>query len=315
MQKTIIKLSVYILAVAGLHLLAAQLAGGYFDAFYLRFTNGSSQAMILGSSRAAQGLQPGIINRGLADEGFIPVSNFAFTLANSPYGKTYYEAIERKLDRQPQDQAKQLFLLEVNPWSIGQVQGKTAQEFREVELVLGKVKSVAHQGRPNYEYLIQHYPYSWGKILLDPFQKKEMLLHEDGWLEINIPMDSLSIATRTQSKLTQYRDDVLPSYVPSAERIAYLRKTIELLQIHGAVYLLRLPVHPSMLAIENDYQSDFDELMCQLADDQGIVYWRSNAIEGEYQFTDGNHLSKVAGAAYSERLVERILKEEKSHCD
>lgn len=314
MQQTVIKLSIYILAMLGLHLLAAHSAGGYFDAFYLRFTNGPSQSMILGSSRAAQGLRPKIINSGLVEAGYAPISNFAFTLANSPYGETYYEAIKRKLEKQPAQQQRSIFLLEVNPWSLGKVQGRAEEDFREVDLVLGTVESVAHQGRPNYEYLVQRYPYSWGKILFDPFQKKEMLLHENGWLEIDIPMDSMAIAQRTQAKLAQYRDDVLPSYEPSAARMAYLRKTIELLQTHGEVLLLRLPVHPSMLEIEDEYQGNFDELMCALAKTYAIPYWKSNEAAANYIFTDGNHLSKESGTELSQELVDSILSQVKSSC-
>lgn len=313
MRNTILKIGIYTALILGLHLYAAWQAGGYFDAFYLRFTNGQHPAMILGSSRAAQGLLPAVLNSKL--EGYASISNFAFTLANSPYGKTYLDAIRKKLDTVPTSDKKQLFILEVNPWSLSIIQNSQESEFRETNLVLAKVNNVDHDGRPNFEYLLKSYPAAWGKIVFDPFQKKELMLHEDGWLEVNIPMDSIAVADRTAAKIADYQKQVAPNYEPSPIRLAYLQHTISLLQEYGEVVLLRMPVSPPMQDIEQAYYPEFDDTICTLANDLKISYWNLASTAGDYQYTDGNHLGASSGKQFSAQIADWILKQEPSRCE
>lgn len=60
-------------------------ADGYTDPFYIRFTTPKQNNLILGTSRAAQGLQPDVFKDILETD----VYNYAFTVTHSPYGPTY----------------------------------------------------------------------------------------------------------------------------------------------------------------------------------------------------------------------------------
>src|SRR5689334_18034252 len=108
------KTAMALLLVALIHLGAGFLANGTTDEYYLRFTTGKQRSMMLGGSRAAQGLHPSVFNNVDAPSLFAgPMYNFAFTMGHSPYGATYREAIARKLDP---DTRNGLFILQVDPW-------------------------------------------------------------------------------------------------------------------------------------------------------------------------------------------------------
>ena len=95
LSKTLIALAIAL----GLHAAAGFLANGTTDEYYLRFTTERQRSMILGGSRAAQGLHPDILNaRAGADRFEGPLYGFAFTIAHSPYGPAYLHAIVEKLD-------------------------------------------------------------------------------------------------------------------------------------------------------------------------------------------------------------------------
>ena len=81
-------------------------ADGFTDPFYLRFTTKKQKNLILGSSRAAQGIQPQTL-KSITNNKFY---NFSFSNLHSPYGSTYFNAIKNKIDRK----SKQTFILCVN---------------------------------------------------------------------------------------------------------------------------------------------------------------------------------------------------------
>ncbi|MBQ7623594.1 MAG: hypothetical protein IJS66_07650 [Bacteroidales bacterium] len=67
-------------------------AKGLSDEFYKRL-NHSSPSIILGSSRAAQGIVPEVLQDSLSEMNFAtPLENFSFTIIASPYSRTYYRA-------------------------------------------------------------------------------------------------------------------------------------------------------------------------------------------------------------------------------
>ena len=81
------------------------------DNFYFKFTTPKQSSMILGTSRALQGLIPEIINKELN----IDIYNYAFTVMNSSYGPSYLNSIKKKLNKNSKDG---VFILAVDPWSI-----------------------------------------------------------------------------------------------------------------------------------------------------------------------------------------------------
>ena len=313
MKSIILKVLVYVGFIALIHLLAAYRAGGKFDPFYLRFTNGTHQSMILGTSRAAQGLRPDVLNQKLGDR-FADINNFAFTLLHSPFGEVYLQAIQTKLDTQ-KPAAPRLFLIAVDPWSVCATFADGEETIADDRSMLATVSSVDHRGRPNFEYLTEAYPDSWGKILFDPLDQGKIRLHEDGWLEVTVPMDEASVQKRTAGKLREYRNGTLPKVRFSAERYQYLQQTVDLLKPLGTVVLLRLPVIAELLELEQELMPDFEQKICALSLDCQIPYWSFARQPAAYQYTDGNHLYKASASLLSGEIADRLLAGPPFTCD
>lgn len=268
---------------------------GYSDAYYIRFATPKQKSLIIGTSRAAQGLQPQIINTKLHSELF----NFAFTIDHSPFGKVYFENIKQKLSNQKGG----LFIVTVDPWSITSWCDSPNDliQFRENSLCLNKNTPVDRN--PNVEYLLKNF----NKKFVDLRKSdKTLFLHQDGWLEINnIPMDSVSVLKRIQKKVEVYRNQYLPKSKFSSVRLQYLLETIRFLKEYGSVYLVRLPIHSRLMEIENEYMPDF-EIIIQ----EGIMlsdgYLDLTKWNNKFVYTDGNHLFKESGKQVSQMIAEWI---------
>lgn len=306
MRHFLIKVSVIILAVIALHLSVAYLAGGHTDAYYLRYTTPRQQSLILGTSRAAQGLVPEVLNKELANSDYaLPIYNFAFTNQHSPYGPAYLRAVKAKLDT---NISNGIFILSVDPWSLSEAidsEGDLAK-FREAKLPLNTLECFTC--KPNFEYLQKHYPKAWGNVLLQPWLTPELFLHHDGWLEVQVPMDEKSVAKRTSEKVEQYQI-LAKKYRISGQRLRALENLIDYLQQHGVVFLVRLPVGHQLLGIETEYWPGFSLGLTKLAANQGVTFFDLTANSSGYQFTDGNHLFSESGRVVSKRLGELIMLE------
>ena len=268
-------------------------ADGRTDPCYLRFTTSEKNSMILGSSRAAQGIRPSIINKVLGSS----LYNFSFSSSQSPYGPIYYESIVRKLETSTK---KNLFILEVNPWTISStsLNPNDTSQFREINLCLDNTQNVSLD--PNPIYLFNNLKGQYRKLLQN---EKHMLLHEDGWLEIDVAMDSTSVNSRTNKKMKIYRAKNLPSYKFSKIRLEYLSKTIQELKKTGNVFLVRVPIHSRMLAIENELMPDFNSKILSISHlSNGFLDMTSDSAV--YGFTDGNHISSENGIKVSTQNAE-----------
>jgi len=84
MKKFIIKTAIFSFLTLSCFLFVLSRADGNTDPFYIRFTTPKQASLILGTSRAAQGLQPAVIN----EIGKTQLFNYAFTLGQSPFGET-----------------------------------------------------------------------------------------------------------------------------------------------------------------------------------------------------------------------------------
>ena len=272
-------------------------ANGNTDPFYVRFTTPKQQNMILGTSRAAQGLQPDIFEQILKKD----INNFAFTIAHSPFGKVYFESVKRKHNKK----ADGLFIIAVDPWSISSwcSSPNDMNQFRENNLCLNKTRIV--NMNPNVFYILDNLSGKYSDILFktNPY----MFLHKDGWLEIsNIKMDSSSVANRVSSKIETYRYKHLPKTNFSSIRLQYLIKTINYLNDFGDVYLVRLPIHEEMMEIEEDLMCGFD-LKIKEAIDLSDGYLDMTPQNNLFDYIDGDHLFKDSGKKVSRFIANWIL--------
>lgn len=313
-MKTIaFKFCIYAIALFGIHYLAAIRANGYFDPFYLRFTNGKHHSMIVGTSRAAQGLQPSVLNEKLKSQ-YAPLGNFSFTGLNSPFGSIYLRAIKKKLNKK-KIPAKKLFIVCISGTGIS-VKNNPSDEpgmYREKGLFLDKMFMIGQKGKPNFDYLSKNYTESWVK-LLQPIKRGSMRLHKDGWLEVSLSMSEANVNRRINRKVSNYQKDVVPTHAPSISRVEKLKETIEYLQKHGEVVLVRLPVDPRLKAIEDQYAPDVESIACEVATKYNIPYWTFMSRGSEYQYTDGNHLYKTSGKKISAEIADMIMQKRATMC-
>ena len=265
---------------------------GQIDAFYGRFTTPLAGSLILGTSRAAQGIQPAVLLARLGGQFEGPLLNYAFTLTHSPYGPAYLRSIQRKLRPEVKNS---LFIMAVDPWSLSLTGPEGA--FPEDNSFIGQLHQVRQN--PNLAYLARFQTKPFYRLLLDYATATERL-HPDGWLEVRIGTDSAQVVARTARKLHDYRLLAASQHL-SAGRLQALRQTIAFLKQHGRVVLVRLPVGSSMLQLEQVYQPGFDQLMRQMAADYELAYFDYSAQP--YATTDGNHLQREASAAFSQRLA------------
>lgn len=272
------------------------MADGRSDPYYLRFTSARQHSLIVGSSRAAQGLQPAVFDSIIYKNSNRHFYNYAFSLIDSPFGPAYYESIKRKLDPQKTDG---IFIIAVDPWSISAaINGsKDPTGFQENKTFMGKTRYV--NMNPNLFYLLHSYEEPYVNILRKWRSGVVLNLQEDGWLHVNIAPDSAARVRSAERKLAFYKTNYLSTYKFSALRFEYLARTIDLLQKYGKVYLVRLPVVKYMYDIENELMPDFDKKIQDLASTRNIGYFNFRQLENEYLYVDGHHLHHSSGIKVS----------------
>jgi hypothetical protein len=322
------KLFIWLLVIVIIHLLSLVFfTDGYFDSYYRKFTQPAT-SLIIGTSRANQGIMPSILDSSLKTH----FTNYAFNIAVSPYGPVYNNSIYFKLNKTLKNQ---LFIVTVDPWSLS-VKNENVNDneelFRERNTFLENVKKVSKN--PNIQYLNQRED-AWGSIIIESLksrffkiliasQKKNTFislvfpfnmlkpnaysyLHKDGWLEVTLRDFSENfLEKRTKEKIVQYEKEWKNNYHYSKNREDYLSELIDTLKNFGTVIMVRMPVHRDMQAFEDNYCNDFDIRMHSLSIYHNITYL--NMVSGQkYQFTDGNHLTKFSALDFTKCLADSIF--------
>ena len=160
--------------------------------------------------------------------------------------------------------------------------------------------------KPNLEYLVKSYNGTWGNIIHKKIFSGPSYLHEDGWLEVTVPMSDASVERRSKAKEKAYA--VLKADRGYSEvRHKFLESTISFLEKHGTVFLVRIPVPLWMEDFEKELMPNFDQVIEELAEKESVEYFNLTGSDIEYQFTDGNHLYKESGKQVSETIARRIV--------
>ena len=210
MKTFILKITVFSTLLAMSFLVVFSLADGNSDPFYIRFTTPRQHSLILGTSRAAQGLQPSVINvlfsKAQIKNG---IFNFSFNNPTSPYGATYFKSIQNKL--QP-NVTEGIYIVAVDPWSISSntQDPNDSLNFPEMKLSLAKSKNVTC--KPNITYLVNSYDELFFNIIVKKYQTSGKFVHNDGWLEVTFPMDSNAVGRRFDEQIKEYIKTNLPNF-------------------------------------------------------------------------------------------------------
>lgn len=314
MRKFLFKVGISLGLVAILHIVTVlRFANGKIDGFYLRFTTPKQHSLVLGNSRAAQGIVPDVVEAGLEDLNFQgPLFTYGFTLGTSPYGPYYLESIKKKLDTSTRHG---LFILSVDPWSISRdviLPSDDPSLYDEAKSIPNNMHFVNWD--PNFEYLIKNYYKGWGDMIIaNTVRTVQSELHPNGWLEVTIPMNTPRHEQRVAEKIRQYRNENFYSKTFSPVRLNYLRETIQYLKSVGHVYLVRIPLDKRLYEIENEYLPKFDSLMENCSRELNVPYLNYIHDYNLYQTTDGNHLYKESSKEFSKRLAADIKKIENSN--
>lgn len=303
MKKFILHIIILCIAFSVSVIYILSFADGHSDAFYLKFTSSKKTNLILGTSKAAQGIQPDIL-KSVIDNDFY---NYAFALNSSPYGKVYLSSIKNKLYTQD---TSQTFIIAIDPWSISSLttNPNDTLNFRENKSYL---KAIPNTNRKvNYQYLCSFFTESYYKILS---RKSTAFLHNNGWLEVTLNEDSLKIQRRIEFTINDYRDK-LKDYNFSTVRYSYLIRTIEYLNKYGKVYLIRLPVHHDLMEIEKQIIPNFNEEI-QSAIDVAEAYLDLSSYNSQFKYTDGVHLNTESGKDVSVLIANWIESNTKKNLD
>ena len=302
------------LCIVAVHIILGIFANGSTDNFYLRFTSSKQNSLIIGTSRSAQGIHPDILDSVLNLKDNNSIYNYSFSINNSSYGKEYYNAIENKIN---ESVTNGLFIITIDPWAIS---SDSTLHDNEIDINSILYSKKYYNSYPNYEYLIKNYKKGWGNILLKRIESNILFrnqnslnkikgsftfLRKDGLLEVYTSMDSAYVKQNTQNKVHSYNISMSRNKF-SKFRFLYLKKTIQLLKKHGEVYLVRMPVHTSLLTIENSFYPLFDKRMINLANSTHVEYLNFADDSTQYSYTDGNHLYIKDAKIFSIQLAERI---------
>jgi hypothetical protein len=275
-------------------LIILSFADGYSDPYYLKVSSPRKANLMLGTSKCAQGLQPHSM-QNILNKSFY---NYAFSIFVSPYGSTYLNSIKNKLDTTITDN---ISILAVDPWSLCSMTDDPddSSGFRENRSFLNYLINVNQS--PNYKYLVRYFEGCYYRILL---KNSPALLKNDGWLDVTLNDDSMSIRQRTQFTIKTY-EEKLKQYRFSDLRYTYLLKTINYLQTFGKVYLVQLPVHPNLSNIEHQLMPDFNTIL-QSVIEKSDGYLDLTIDNSKYTYTDGVHLDKKSGREVSEQIANWI---------
>lgn len=293
MRKFVLHITVFIILSVSSILYILSLADGHSDAYYLKLTSTQKPNLILGTSKAAQGLQPKIINKILHRD----LYNYAFAVDSSPYGPVYFNRIKEKLNETGNDH---VFIVTVDAWSICSTNNdpNNVELFRENKTYLNNDYN-KNQGI-NLKYFLKYFEREYYTILT---KSSPGFLHNDGWLETTL--DENENERRTAFTLKNYTSNE-KLYRFSNTRLLYLEKITDYLKKFGKVYIVRMPVSSELNTIEENLLPDFNNKLIPVIKKSDGYLDLSQKIEN-LQFTDGVHLNKKSGAKVSKLIANYIV--------
>lgn len=282
--------------------------GGYIDSFYDKFTTPKQFSLIIGDSRAKNGILPAALDSCFKNTKYkIPTYNFSFTVMQSIYGPSYLESIKRKLNS---ESINQLFILQVSPWILANRDplSKNESDANLIDVPPHNMQNMT--SNPNIEYLIKNFEYFNFKGIF----RKHSFLSKDGHSEYNkLPKNQIIFQEwkKTQLKMFQKWEK---EWTTSEYRISWLENTIEYLQQYGTVYVLRMPFDEEYLEIENRFWPGFDSEMKKISKEKKINYLNYSK-QSDWSTFDGHHLDIFGAKSFSITLSNDIKELDSSYLE
>lgn len=310
MKKSLLKLIVFSILPLLVLGYAVYFLSKHSDDFYRRFTSPQQNSFVLGSSRAA--LMDPVIMDSLLHSKYpnTAIYNYSFTWAHSPYGPKYLESIEKKIKSDTKDG---VFIVTVEPTALMVDKNKpdSPEFYIENDKSVAKTSMVAIN--PNIEYLFESYDLSitneLNKKIIPP---KNIVgvstILDNGRYDLKIikkvAPEKQNESNKKNMRKLQERIDGLKV---SENRILYLEKTIEFLNQHGKVMIIRMPVNKVPYSIEEKAFPDFDSRMEAVALKTKVSYINYNRLENTYQWLDEVHLDEKSVEDFSGVVARDVL--------
>ena len=271
----------------------------YIDIFYVRFITPRQSSLILGDSRAAQGLVPSVINQSSRQFSFF---NYAFTASYSPFCEDYLISIKEKLTHNIEGQ---MFIISIGPTQFTSYETTTASN---TSSYLSSIKSVNGNGFINISYFmsVNRKPLIYGL-----FNRVigTAVNHRDGWLQQRLVYVSPGeLEERYTSGIIRFENSISARSWDNLKWNLFC-DLIDFLKDSGAiVFLIRMPTSNDVNILENRYFPDFNERFYSYSLENQIIYLDHSGLSNSYNSIDGNHLTEESAIDYSEYLSVELLK-------
>lgn len=275
------------------------LENGTADPFYRRVIGGKKKSLIIGTSKAAQGIVPSVLNQELGLVGGDEIYNFGFTIAHSPFGEAYTNAIKKKLAKGANDA---FFIVTVDPWALSSSKEDPNNKdlMNDQNQFLGKLHSFS--SLLNFEYLLNYYINSYYEILLRYVAVNSMHLQEDGWLKVTPKIEGDQFEKLTLSKILEY-EYKFQNLTFSEYRFQSFIELIDFLSTHGKVFVVRMPVDKRIYDIENTIFDDLNIKVGNICALKCIPFVDFNLNLKDYNYIDGVHLLNKSTSEFSMDLA------------
>ncbi len=304
LNKFLIKLVVLCIAFIGVYaLFINKLSKGTVDIYYNKL-NQEAGSLILGLSRADQGISPYIIENDLSSFDFSkPVINFAMNAHQSAFGEVYLKGVMKKIEN---NNNNGIFIISLNPGNFT-VPITTSEEnvfSLDKASIIGSINNLTK--KPNYDYLISKYESPLYSTFFDKKNWRHLVSHNNGWNEVILISENDTI---TEADINNWKSQTIDYYKREVEKIrvsnyrmSYFIKTIEFLKTKGSVFLIRMPSDISVLKFAKNNWSDFDHDMDSVSTLYNVPYFNYSSQSNEYKTYDGSHLESESAKKFTKQL-------------
>lgn len=285
--------------------LVDKLSQGPVDMYYSKFTQ-QGENLILGLSRADQGIVPSILEEELKSE-FLADDYVNFASNQSFYGEVYLNAVKEKIDP---DIENGLFILSVSPGSFTGPKKSGEKEIVKMDTysIMGKTDDFS--SNPNYEYIMNCYGEPLYNALFKNISWENLISHDDGWNEVRMVSGQMNIDSQDidfwKTQNLSFYNRKLRTENPKAHREKSFELTIKFLKKHGLIFMVRLPADADIIALENENWVNFNQQMEGIAREHHIHYLDySEGFEG-FKTYDGSHMPSESARIFTRLLATDI---------
>ncbi|NMH88226.1 hypothetical protein [Flavivirga algicola] len=312
LKKFIVQLLLYFILFAGIYFFFVyKLSKGYVDQFYNK-VNQDAGSLIIGLSRADQGIDPFILEEELSNYDK-PIVNFSMNAHQSAFGEVYLQGIDKKLST---NNINGLFIVSISPGNFtvrAEIKDDKIYDL-DKEAIIGSIDNLT--SKPNFDYIISKYQQPLYNSLFNKENLDYFMSHPNGWNEIALAKenDSKDMAFWKEQTTDYYNREIKKLRI-SKYRIKYFVKTIEYLKTKGKVFVIRMPSDLDVVKFENDNWKNFDSQFDSISKKHSIPYFNYSKRSNEFIAYDGSHLESESAKKFTKLLsidIKNYLKTKKS---